>query len=409
MNKNIFFLLLTIGFLFSCKNRDDDSKPLKNEEKKAVLYNEKLSSSNIPADLYVTDATYGADGLLITLPTQLIMLDKYYSLGERICSFYFKTNNSAKINFGAISDVADYSNQDNYSVNFLTKTILYFYNNGYDSLNVPFLNANNDYVAEIIKNYNEITFKVTDLKTRESAYIIRTVDGTGGFGAGNLNPNYNIISTVRDKYAMYLEQGDYLLLKQIVVTAVKKDVDLLIYGDSISEPEGYYPLADFPKSWTQLVKKDIEENGGKVLISGRGGNTISQVSERIKNELPYIKAKYVMVTIGTNGGNSEDNLTQLISYIIACGSIPILNNIPSNEANTQIATNAIIESVRQKFGIKGCKFDIPTSLNYDGQTVDTSTMYLEDYSPSQQAYHHPNPKGAKLMYLRTKMDVPEIY
>src|SRR6218665_1354537 len=184
MNKNIFFLLLTIGFLFSCKNRDDDSKPLKNEEKKAVLYNEKLSSSNIPADLYVTDATYGADGLLITLPTQLIMLDKYYSLGERICSFYFKTNNSAKINFGAISDVADYSNQDNYSVNFLTKTILYFYNNGYDSLNVPFLNANNDYVAEIIKNYNEITFKVTDLKTRESAYIIRTVDGTGGFGAG---------------------------------------------------------------------------------------------------------------------------------------------------------------------------------------------------------------------------------
>ena len=36
------------------------------------------------------------------------------------------------------------------------------------------------------------------------------------------------------------------------------------------------------------------------MSSGRGGCTIVHVLDYIKNELPYIKTDYVMVTIGTN-------------------------------------------------------------------------------------------------------------
>jgi len=58
--------------------------------------------------------------------------------------------------------------------------------------------------------------------------------------------------------------------------------------------------------------------------------------------LERIKAKYVLVTIGSNGGNTEDNLSELVEYILLQGSIPILNNIPCNESGTQQEANRLI-------------------------------------------------------------------
>src|SRR3546814_5723899 len=103
-----------------------------------------------------------------------------------------------------------------------------------------------------------------------------------------------------------------MLVKQSCVLAQESDLALLIYGDSITEPEGYFPTADFPASWTQLIMGSM---AGTAMSSGRGGTTITELLERIKNELPFVKAKYVMVTIGTNGGNTEENLSELVEYI----------------------------------------------------------------------------------------------
>ena len=106
------------------------------------------------------------------------------------------------------------------------------------------------------------------------------------------------------------------------------------------------------------------------------------------------------------------NLSELVEYIISQGSIPILNNIPCNESGTQVSVNAIIEQVRQKYGIKGCKFDIATSVNQDGQQVDSNTMWKEDHSGDSIGYviyHHPNVLGSKKMFERTLIDIPEIY
>jgi hypothetical protein len=77
-----------------------------------------------------------------------------------------------------------------------------------------------------------------------------------------------------------------------------------------------------------------------------------------------------------------------------------------------VEVNNQIEKVRQKFKIKGCKFDLPTSLNADGAQVDISTMWHEDYTQINSwghYYHHPNVKGSGLMYERSRIDVPEIY
>jgi hypothetical protein len=115
-----------------------------------------------------------------------------------------------------------------------------------------------------------------------------------------------------------------------------------------------------------------------------------------------------MVTIGTNGGNTEANLNELVEYILSQGSVPVLNNVPCNEHGTHIEINKVIAGVRQKYGINGCKFDLATSINQDGKEVDKSTMWLEDYDFGQ-FYHHPNLKGSRLMFIRTLIDTPEIY
>jgi hypothetical protein len=210
-----------------------------------------------------------------------------------------------------------------------------------------------------------------------------------------------------DHYCFGLAEGSSVLVKQLTVNSLKKSVKLMIYGDSITQPEGYFPSSDFQSAWTQLIINHLK---GDAMSSGRGGGTINMVLDYIKNELPYIETQYVMVTIGTNGGNTEANLTELINYIKEQGAIPILNNIPSNESGSQIENNKLIEKVRNQLGIKGCKFDIATSIDGDGNEVDKSLMYWEDYTNSWgQIYHHPNEEGGQKMYERTLIDIPEIY
>ena len=183
---------------------------------------------------------------------------------------------------------------------------------------------------------------------------------------------------------------------------------MLIYGYSITQPEGYFPADKFQFAWTQRI---ISHLGGNAMSSGRGGCTIVHVLDYIKNELPYIKTDYVMVTIGTNGGNTEENLSELVEYILSQGCIPILNNIPCNESGTQIPCNEVIAKVRGKYGIKGCMFDLVTSLDGDGKQVDKNQMFFEDYWKEWKwlVYHHPNWVGGDNMFKRTLVDVPEIY
>ncbi len=260
---------------------------------------------------------------------------------------------------------------------------------------------------EIYHIYQKAILRITDIRTGESAEVEAVHDGQGGAGRGILQPGFSV-GMQWDHYCFGLVSGISMQVRKITVLALKKKVKLLIYGDSITQPEGYFPSGDFPLSWTQQV---IDKLKGEAMSSGRGGAQIGMIQNYIKNELPYIKPKYVMVTIGTNGGNTEENLSQLIDYIKEQGSIPILNNIPCNESGTQIENNKLIESVRNKWGINGCKFDIATSVNCDGKEVDKSLMYWEDYSGSWgwQIYHHPNEKGGKKMFERTLIDSPEIY
>lgn len=368
-----------------------------------ILYDKSFKSGTTYPEILMKDGVKTQltnEGLTISGNQGMVQLNHYYSLGERTARYHVKLSSDAVAVFR--SNTGDMQ----LTVNMKDKTVS-LNSNPKTWRQAAYLDADHEYLVEITAHYSTHTYSLTDLYTGDQTTIRLVNDGSGGSGVGAENSGMAVCG-VHDYYCLALESGTSVTLKRLTVQAAACDIHLLIYGDSITEPECYYPASYFGDAWTQLVMNHVS---GRAMCSGRGGCQINQVIERIQNELPYIKARYVMVTIGTNGGNTEEKLSRLVEYIIKQGATPILNNIPCNESGTQVAVNAMIEKIRQKYGIKGCLFDLATSVNHDGKEVDKTTMFHEDLSAKNgpQIYHHPNAKGARLMYLRTLIDVPEIY
>jgi hypothetical protein len=339
--------------------------------------------------------------LKIAKNSSLVRLDQFYALGRRLVRYHVRFSADAKAVFRTDND-GDFEAY----VDVAGKQISIATRPATPAKTVDFLTPEHEYAIEIHRSYQQHKIRITDLTTGQSDELSATHDGTGGVGQGAVQPGF-YVGGQHDYYCFGLQSGSYMLVRQISVLAQESDFWLMIYGDSISEPEGYFPTEDFPDSWTQLVMNHVT---GRAVSSGRGGGNIEDLTNRIKNELPFVKARYVMITIGTNGRNTEANLSALVEYIQSQGAIPILNNIPCNEKGTQVAVNQVIHQVRQKYGIKGCRFDLATSLNGDGQQVDQTMMYWENYTNEWgEVYHHPNVKGSSAMYQRTLTDLPELY
>lgn len=366
-----------------------------------VLMNLKLNSLTDTREISLNDAgTLDDTGLTLTQTGKLAKINHFYALGERMIRYRVRPSDDAVVDFqSSEKDFLATLNVPEKTISINTTPII--------KKSVPFLKGDSEYDVEIYHIYNVAKVKITDVATNSSEELSATNDGQGGCGKGALQQGYPV-GMQWDYYCVGLEKGKRATIERATVFSLKDNVRLLIYGDSITQPEGYFPKDSFKDAWTQRIINHLD---GNAMSSGRGGGTIDYVLEYIKNELPFIKCKYVMVTIGTNGGNTREKLVSLVEYIKSQGAIPILNNIPCNESGTQIACNELIESVRKDLNIQGCRFDIATSLSGDGKEVDKSLMFYEDYSGSYnwQIYHHPNGDGGLKMYQQTLADIPEIY
>ena len=396
------YCILLLASLFSISNAHAQT---------SLLY-EGLFQNGANADIVFegdVNAKYSSDGLEIEGAKGQVRLNRYYSLAARTARFV------ARFSEDAVADFTCNTRDFIFRVDVSKKQVIIpNVTSAGQAIQgpwkaAPMLNAEDEYLVEIEHYYGTNRATLTNLYTGESVQMDVTTDGQGGSVGGAVNAGVQY-GMMRDYYCVALSSGSKLTIRQMSVVAGACNLTLLIYGDSITQPEDYYPAQDSDKTYTQLIMNHVH---GSAISSGRGGGTIHDVLERIKWELPYVKAKYVMVTIGTNGGNTFENLCQLVEYIQSQGSIAILNNIPCNELNTQIETNKVIEKVREKYKLRGCKFDIATSIHHDGMEVDKSTMWFENLidhpAIKRDVYHHPNVKGARQMYLRTLVDVPEIY
>lgn len=400
------------------KTKNFDSSATPKEEKSidslrsktGLMYTKFFDLSSDMSEYVVSDPDNNKlteDGLLLSATGGgNVILNKYYSIGFRSVEYL------CRFSAGSVAVFTTDAGGPFISVDFInnTLTISNIAAGWAYGQEVPIDPGISSHLFKVVvtKRYQEQSAKLIDISVDKTYTVSVTQDGQGGAGAGSVNPDPTKIGMQSDKYKFYAEQGTFVV-KHIRVYAGVNNVKLIMYGDSITEPEQYYPKENFLSSWTQLV---IAQINGEAVSSGRTGTNIDAVIERIQNELPYINAKYVMVTIGTNSGNTLEKLRNLVDYIKQCGSIPILNNIPCNDNNgtsNTVANNTMIAQVRAEKEIKGCLFNLPTSENGDGETLDYSTMYYEDYPGVGTWYHHPNPKGAEGMFLRTFIDVPEIY
>ena len=395
--KVLYFLLcfLPVLTLNGCEKQEAPE----NMSGQKAMYEKNLS--NVAPDLLLNGmGQYTAEGLHITGKTNVVKLNRFYALAERMAQYRVNFSTDARAVFRSSDNgFIVYVDVPNKRISIATMPAT--------EKTVNFLQGGRDYLIEVYHIYQQAKIRIVDVLTGAEAEIIATHNGVGGYGAGAVNPNGFNVGMQYDYYCFGLHSGTSMLVKQMTVYALKGKVKLLIYGDSITQPEGYFPTADFTNAWTQRI---ISRLNGDAMSSGRGGAIIDTVLKYIQNELPFIKAEYVMVTIGTNGSNTEAKLSRLVEYIRAQGAIPILNNIPCNESGTQVGNNALIDNVRRKYGIKGCWFDLATALNGDSREVDKSLMYWENYTNGWgEIYHHPNEKGGQKMFERTLMDVPEIY
>lgn len=353
---------------------------------------------------FIGTVTPTTEGVLVD---HTIVLNKYYSLAERTVRYYCSFGNTTIAKLFTCTDRlnADTTATTVFLLNIANKSVSL--NDG-EAQVCSILNSFDIFEISISLFYLISSITIVNQTTKESFYYELSSDGTGGTGIGKVRTPLITTGKQFDYYAFGLISGDSYFVR--TMTVLSRKVDLLIYGDSISAPEGYWPKESFSNSWTQLIYTELE---GNVISSGRGGTTINHINLRIKNELPFILPKYCMITIGTNGGNSTENLTSLVNYIKSLGVIPILNNIPCYSHNGDVSSfnsiNSTIAAVRNAESINGCKLNIPTSINDDGITFDSSTMWEEHPDGGGIYYHHPNVSGSLRIFNKLKETLPELF
>ncbi|MBQ1294114.1 MAG: hypothetical protein IIY21_08755, partial [Clostridiales bacterium] len=286
--------------------------------KDGVMYNEDLTSAiryQFAGTFDVVDGGYSI--------TNVMVCGKYYAIENRTCSFLFKAMGDSISEF--VTTIDGVSNINTHILFDVPNKRIKL--NDFDYVSVPFLTGNHYYTFDLGKHYQKLTIDITDMQSGNSKHVEYTKDGTGGAGSGAIGTGNNVPMQY-DYYGVKYVSGTPFLVNHMTVRT--KPVDVVMYGDSITEPEAYYPTSMFEESWTQLV---INNSSKRCVTSGRSSTGIARVNERIVNELPFIGAKYCVVTIGTNGGNTEQNLDKLINLIKQCGAIPILNHIPCYDNN----------------------------------------------------------------------------
>lgn len=165
---------------------------------------------------------------------------------------------------------------------------------------------------------------------------------------------------------------------------------LYIVGDSITEGVPT-PQA---KCWAYRIA-DIIPN---TIVSGRGGGNIDGVLRKIQDEASVLKPTYIMVTIGTNGGNTPTNLAKLVADIKAIGAIPIINTIYCSSTNIKADINAQILAL----GEKCVRMDVATALNNNLADGADSSLFVSDGT-------HLNEQGNEMCFRQVKVDMPELF
>ena len=196
------------------------------------------------------------------------------------------------------------------------------------------------------------------------------------------------------KYFIYTDSQLLSIHRLLVIT--KKyigECKALIFGDSIT----YGQNNSINDTWSYKLAKYL----GNSFVSGLSGGQISQVLSRLTTECKSQIPQYAIACIGTNGGNTAENLKEYIDLCKAYKSNPILCTTPQLKGTTGVSiVNQTIINIAEANNIPVVRFDIATSLNYDVSAGPDTSLFYDGV--------HPNAEGCEKMYNRLFVDVPQL-
>lgn len=178
---------------------------------------------------------------------------------------------------------------------------------------VDFNIHNNDILLiKIVKDVNNIQFSVQNDKGESSKIESSNISNIGsGWGIPSIN----------------IESGNIQCLKFSYISNFKKNVKLVVFGDSFIEGNSLSNKNDrYIIKFAQAIGED------EVAILGKGGESTTSILSRFYYQiLNYSKATYCLVALGTNDNDleiSKSNIKNMIAINKALGIKSILTTIP---------------------------------------------------------------------------------
>ncbi len=249
------------------------------------------------------------------------------------------------------------------------------------------------YMLEAVKSFRSNTFTITDTETGASASVATASELDSSSGGNSVEQNEFKGGRQNNLFGMRHLSGKSPFVKQVEIVASAAPEPLMyLIGNSITEGDLVRETARYGAIMASWLN-------GRVVFSGQSGSTIDGVLVRIANEVPALRPKFVMVTIGTNGGNTREKLVELVERIREYGSIPVLNRIPVKSDGSSDLINETIASVCEELEVASCRFDLATAFEDDTRRQDTSLF--------QSDLLHPNAEGHYAMAKRL-FDIPGI-
>ena len=235
-----------------------------------VLYKSDLKSAN--SDIIGTQI-FDSFGLVVN--SQLV-LNKFYGVSDRTIKYVCKFGNDTVACFSTVTANGEIYNRNTIvKINVSNKTVQ-VQTLPVESCNI--LNSSDVFIISITKHYQNLVIDITNMYSGSNMQFVYTTNGTGGVGSGAIGTGVSA-GMQYDYYAFELNTGSEYSVSKMIITCAK--CDLLIYGDSISEPEAYWPTDIFGKSWTQLVIKKMNKR---------------KHIKRIYNTIPYVNGiKYKFI------------------------------------------------------------------------------------------------------------------
>lgn len=248
------------------------------------------------------------------------------------------------------------------------------------------------YLLEAVKSFRNNTFIITDEQTGVTASVETSsvLDSGSGlvqqqneFKGGRQNNTFG--------FRRISGKSPFIKSAEIVATVTPEPL-MYIIGNSITEGDHIREAARYGQVMASWLN-------GTTVFSGESGSTIKSVIDRVTNEVPFIRPKFVMVTIGTNRPNTHDELVKLIELIRKHGSIPIINRIPVTSDGESYNTNEIIAAVCEEMNVASCRFDLATAKD--------DNLHEQAYWLFQNDHIHPTIEGHLAMAKRL-FDIPGI-